>query len=53
MIFVLKLVVGFMIGKIMAKLALTGQFSFGVAFILSIVSTIVVCGLVDRLAKNG
>jgi hypothetical protein len=53
MIFVLKLVVGFMIGKIMAKLALTGQLSFVAAFALSIVTTILICGLVDRLAKNG
>lgn len=53
MIFILKLVVGFMIGKIMAKLALTGHLNLGTALILSMVITVLICILVDRLAKNG
>jgi hypothetical protein len=53
MIPVLKLVAGFMIGKIAAKLCLQGHFGMGVGIALSIVTTLLVCALIDRSFGNG
>lgn len=53
MIPVLKLITGFMIGKIAAKLYLQGHFGLGLGIALSIVTTLLACALIDRSFGNG
>lgn len=53
MIPVLKLIIGFMIGKIAAKLCLQGHFGLGLGIALSIATTLLACALIDRSFGNG
>lgn len=53
MIPVLKLITGFMIGKIAAKLYIQGHFGMGVGLALSVLMTLIACALIDRSFGNG
>ncbi len=53
MIPVLKLIAGFMIGKIASKLCLQGHFGVGMGVALSIGTTLIVCALIDRSFGDG
>lgn len=53
MIAILKLITGFMIGKIASRLYLQGHFGLGTGIALSIIATLLACSLIDRSFGNG
>jgi len=53
MIPVLKLIVGFMIGKLSARFFIDGHYGLGVGLTIAIVGTLIACALIDRSFGNG
>lgn len=53
MIAIIKLIAGFLVGKIAARLYMEGYYGVGVGLALSIIGTLIVCALIDKSLTNG